>query len=78
MIQQILDSELKAKVRKDDELKLKIAQANQVRVDTVNRWLRDEDDVMLTTATNLAIIKEHFELPAKYVMTKDKEPAAAK
>lgn len=78
MIQQILDSELKAKVRKDDELKLKIAKANQVRVDTVNRWLRDEDDVMLTTATNLAIIKEHFKLPVKFVMTKDKQIEPAK
>ena len=77
MIQQILDTELKAKVRKDDELKLKIAKANQVKVDTVNRWLR-EDDVTLTTATTLAIIKEHYKLSAKYVMTKDKqtEPAA--
>lgn len=77
MIQQILDTELKAKVRKDDELKLKIAQANQVKVDTVNRWLR-EDDVMLTTATNLAIIKTYFKLPAKYVMTKDKQTEPAK
>ena len=71
MIQQILDTELKAIVRKDDELKLKIAKANQVKVDTVNRWLR-EDDVMLTTATNLAIIRDHFKLPAKQVMTTDK------
>lgn len=76
MIQQILETDLKAKVRKDDELVLKIAQANQVKVDTVKRWFR-EDDVMLTTATNLAIIKDHFKLPAKYVMTQDKqiEPA---
>jgi len=77
MIQQILDTELKAKVRKDDELKLRIAQANQVKVDTVNRWLR-EDDVMLTTATNLAIIKAYFKLPAKYVMTTDKQAEPAK
>lgn len=68
MTQQILDTELKGKVRKDDELVLKIAKANQVKVDTVKRWLR-EDDVMLTTATNLAIIREHFKLPAKQVMT---------
>lgn len=77
MIQQILDTELKAKVRKDDELKLKIAKANQVKVDTVNRWLR-EDDVTLTTATNLAIIKSHFKLPSKYVMTTDKQTEPAK
>lgn len=72
MIQQILDTELKVRVRKDDELKLKIAKANGVKVDTVNRWLR-EDDVTLTTATTLAIIKSHFKLPAKFVMTQDKE-----
>jgi hypothetical protein len=77
MIQQILDTELKGRVRKDDELKLKIAQANQVKVDTVNRWLR-EDDVMLTTATNLAIIKEYFKLSAKFVMTTDKQTEPAK
>lgn len=77
MTQQILDSELKAKVRKDDELVLKIAQANQVKVDTVKRWLR-EDDVMLTTATNLAIIRAYFKLPAKQVLTQDKEEATAK
>lgn len=77
MTLQILDSELKAKVRKDDELKLQIAKANQVKVDTVNRWLR-EDDVMLTTATNLAIIKTHFKLPAKQAMTQEKGIPAAK
>lgn len=77
MIQQILDTELKGRVRKDDELKLKIAKANQVKVDTVNRWLR-EDDVTLTTATNLALIKEHFKLPAKYVLTQDKVASAKK
>jgi hypothetical protein len=78
MIQQILDSELNGRVKKDDELKLKIAKANNVKVDTVTRWLR-EDDVMLTTATNLSIIRTHLGLPAKQVMTKDKtEPATAK
>lgn len=77
MIQQILETDLKAKVRKDDELVLKIAQANQVKVDTVKRWFR-EDDVMLTTATNLAIIKAHYKLPAKYVMTQDKQIEPAK
>lgn len=74
MILQILDTELKARVKKDDELKLKIAKANNVKVDTVTRWLR-EDDVMLTTATNLSIIRGHYELPARQRMTQDKEPA---
>lgn len=77
MILQILETELKARVKKDDELKLKIAKANDVKVDTVTRWLR-EDDVMLTTATNLSIIKIHYNLPAKHKMTQDKEPAPAK
>lgn len=74
MILQILDTELKARVKKDDELKLKIAKANNVKVDTVTRWLR-EDDVMLTTATNLSIIRIHYDLPARQRMTQDKEPA---
>lgn len=77
MIHQILDTELNGRVRRDDDLKLKIAKANQVKVDTVNRWLR-EDDVMLTTATNLALIRDHYKLPAKHVMTKDSEPTVAK
>lgn len=72
MIQQILDTELKGRVRKDDELVLRIAQANQVKVDTVKRWLR-EDDVMLTTATNLGIIRAYFNLPAKQKLTEEKE-----
>lgn len=77
MILQILETELKARVKKDDELKLRIAKANDVKVDTVTRWLR-EDDVMLTTATNLSIIRAHYNLPAKQKMTQDKEPAPAK
>lgn len=56
---QILKNEIKVRVRKDDELKLKLAKANDVKVDTVSRWLR-EDDQILTTATNLGIIKSHF------------------
>ena len=72
MTQQILDTDLKGRVRKDDELKLKIAKANDVKVDTVNRWLR-EDEVILTTATNLAIIKSWFELPDDFQMTQEAE-----
>lgn len=58
---QILDTDINARVRKDDELKLKLAKANTVRVDTVNRWLR-EDDVILTTATNLDLIRKHLKI----------------
>jgi len=74
MIQQIIAAELKSRVRKDDALKLKLAQVNQVKVDTVNRWLR-EDDVILTTATNLDIIRDHFKLPKSYKMVQVPDPA---
>lgn len=73
MKQQILDTELKARVRKDDELKLKLAQANVVKVDTVNKWLR-EDAVILTTATNLDIIRDHFKLGKSFKMVQVPEP----
>jgi hypothetical protein len=75
MTLQIIEAGLKARIRKDDELKLKLAKANEVKVDTVNRWLR-EDDVILTTATNLAIIRDHFKLPKSYQLTE--EATAAK
>ncbi len=76
MIQQILDTELNTRVRKDDELKLKLAKANEKKVDTVNRWLR-ENDVILTTATNLDIIRDHFKLPKSYKMVQLPDPASA-
>lgn len=76
MIQQILDTELKGRVKKDDELKLKIAKTNNVKVDTVNRWLR-EDEVILTTATNLDIIRDHFKLPKSYKMVQIPDSAPA-
>jgi hypothetical protein len=72
MTLQIIETGLKARVRKDDELKLKLAKANNVKVDTVNRWLR-EDDVMLTTATNLAIIRDHFKLSKTHRLTQEAE-----
>jgi hypothetical protein len=77
MIQQIIAADLKGRIRKDDELKLKLAKINEVKVDTVNRWLR-EDEVILTTATNLEVIKSHFNLPEGFKMTEDAAPAAAK
>jgi len=75
MTLQIIDTELKARVRKDDDLKLKLAKVNEVKVDTVNRWLR-EDNVILTTITNLEIIRVHYNLPKKQKLTT--EPATAK
>lgn len=77
MIRQIIAAELKGRIRKDDELKLQLAKVNDVKVDTVNRWLR-EDDVILTTATNLEVIKLHFKLPKGYKMTEDAAPAVTK
>lgn len=77
MIRQIIAAELKGRIRKDDELKLKLAKINEVKVDTVNRWLR-EDDVILTTATNLEVIKSHFKLSKGYRMTEDAAPAVTK
>jgi hypothetical protein len=69
---QILSSALKPRVRKDDDLKLKLAKANEVKVDTVNRWLR-EDDSILTTVTNLEIIREGLGLRKSAVLTEPKE-----
>lgn len=69
---QILDIEIKGLVRKDDELKLQIAKANRVKVDTVNRWLR-EDDVILTTATNLEIIRAYFNYGKNRKLTQETE-----
>lgn len=74
MTLQILNSELNSRVRKDDDLKLKLAKANEVKVDTVNRWLR-EDDVILTTVTNLELIRAHYSLSKKHKMTTEAEPA---
>jgi hypothetical protein len=76
MIQQILDTELNARVRRDDDLKLKLAKANDKKVDTVNRWLR-ENDVILTTATNLDIIRDHFKLAKSYKMVQLPDPTTA-
>src|SRR5690348_664635 len=64
IIKMIIKIEYKAKIRKDDELLLELATANRkgnrsVRVATVERWLRD-DNPILTTVTNLAIIKRRF------------------
>jgi hypothetical protein len=69
---QILDTDIKGLVRKDDDLKLAIAKANTVKVDTVNRWLR-EDDVILTTATNLDIIRAGLNLSKNKKLTQEVE-----
>ena len=48
-------------MRFDKELKGKLAAHNDRSVFTIECWIRDEN-VLLTTATNLAIIKDHFGL----------------
>lgn len=45
----------------DKGLKAKLAEHNERSVFTIECWLRDENPI-LTTATNLAIIKDHFGL----------------
>lgn len=72
MTKQIIEPDLKSRIRKDDDLKLKLAKANDVKVDTVNRWLR-EDDEILTTVKNLTIFRDHFKLAKKAVLTVDAE-----
>ena len=64
----ILQSGYKEKVRLDDDLVLKIAKANDIRVASVVRWLNNNDQ-KLTTATNLAIIREHLGLPENEILT---------
>jgi len=46
-------------IRKDEDLKMGIARANGVKMSSVDRWLKDGDEV-LTTFRNLAILKRHF------------------
>lgn len=77
MRQQILDTELNGKVRLSDELKLKLAKANDVKVDTINKWL-SKNDAKLTLATNLDIIRDHFKLPKSYKMVQFPDPAPVK
>ncbi len=73
---QILKEEIKIKVRRDDKLKLQLAETNNIKVASVDRWLR-EDNVMLTTVTNLQLIREYFSLPESDELTEEKEHEAA-
>jgi hypothetical protein len=68
---QILQEDIKSRVRKDDELMLMLAKANDnVRVSTVNRWFR-EDNEILTTVKNLEIIRQGLKLPKAARLTCD-------
>lgn len=57
----ILKEKLIRQVLLDDELMLKLAKANKVRVCTIDRWLR-VNDIKLTTASNLELIAEQFKI----------------
>jgi len=57
MTQQILKGIYKQAIKKDQDLQMAIAKANGVTFRTVDRWLR-EDNVILTTVTNLELIKK--------------------
>lgn len=46
-------------IRRDDDLKLALAKANDVKVSAIDRWLKADSD-RLTTATNLTLIALHF------------------
>lgn len=47
--------------RTDDDLRYTMAKTNKVKISTIDRWFR-ENDVMLTTATNLQIMASHFQI----------------
>ena len=77
MLIQLLIAALIEKGKGDDDLKYKLAKANlingnPVKISTIERWFR-EQDVMLTTATNLEIIRRHFNLDKDAVLTEPKE-----
>lgn len=65
---QTLKEEYKDAIRKDVFLKAKIAAVNQVSTWTVDRW-RTENHPLLTTATNLGIIRRHLKVAQKVCLT---------
>jgi hypothetical protein len=48
-------------MKNDPEIRNKLASSNKVTATTIQSWLRNEDK-LLTTHANLAVIKEHFGL----------------
>jgi hypothetical protein len=65
---QILKQEYKNIVRSNPRLKAEIAAANDCSNWTVDRW-RIDNSPMLTTATNLAIIKNFLKLNDDVILT---------
>jgi hypothetical protein len=71
MTQQILKTIYKEAIKKDQDLQMAIAKANNVVFRTVDRWLK-EDNVILTTVTNLELIRNRCGLTKSETLT---EPA---
>lgn len=46
-------------IKKDEALKLKLAEANECKISTIDRWLREKNET-LTTVRNLTILKGYF------------------
>lgn len=65
---QVLQSGYRKMVQRDDALILKLAEINDVRFASVERWLRT-NSIALTTATNLTLIRQHFGLPETEILT---------
>lgn len=68
MTQQILKTIYKEAIKKDQDLQMAIAKANSVVFRTVDRWLK-EDNVILTTVTNLKLIRDSCGLSEGEILT---------
>lgn len=69
---QVLRSEYKELIAKDDELQVQIAKALGRRVTSIPRWLK-EDSIILTTAIVLTIIRKRLSLPESKSLTTEQE-----
>ncbi len=58
--------------RTSDDLRYKLAKENNKKISTIDRWFRD-NDVMLTTATNLEIIASHFNVSKRDALLEEVE-----
>ena len=58
-MRQYLKPEVKQKLKDDEALQFKVAQAMDKKFRTVERWIK-EDHVLLTTSTVLDVIRKHI------------------
>lgn len=70
----LLNTKFIDKAKSDDDLRYELAKANDCKISTIDRWLR-ENDVMLTTASNLAIIQKHYSISETAELLMETEPA---